>query len=154
MYYARSFGDECANGGNRMRKFCALSFVAAALVVPSGLFAQQTAQLPALKQEAVAEVDKLQSLTQQMVDEIFSYSELGFQEYETSRYVTGILEKNGFHVERGVAGVPTAWVATYGSGKPVIAFITDIDCIPRAADAAGVKHLDPIVENTPGQGML
>src|ERR1700731_4637595 len=152
MYYARSFGDECANGGNRMRKFCALSFVAAALVVPSGLFAQQTAQLPALKQEAVAEVDKLQSLTQQMVDEIFSYSELGFQEYETSRYVSGLLEKNGFNVERGVVGIPTAWVATYGSGKPVIAFITDIDCIPRASQKPGVAYHDPIIEGAPGHG--
>ncbi len=52
------------------------------------------------------EVDDLQTLTQQMEDEIFSFSELGFQEYETSRYVTGILEKNGFHVEHGVAGFP------------------------------------------------
>ncbi|HEY6384774.1 MAG TPA: hypothetical protein VIX91_03740, partial [Candidatus Acidoferrum sp.] len=111
-----------------MTKFCVVSCIAAVLLAPCGLFAQQSPQLPALKQEAVAEVDKLQTLTQQMVDEIFSFSELGFQEYETSRYVTGILEKSGFHVEHGVAGVPTAWVATYGSGKPVIAFITDIDC--------------------------
>ena len=56
----------------------------------------QAADVPALKAEAVAEVDKMQTLTQQMVDEIYSFSELGFQEYETSRYVTGILEKNGF----------------------------------------------------------
>src|ERR1700688_1964896 len=104
--------------GEAMMKLRVLACVAAALFVPCGLFAQQTAQLPALKQEASAEVDKLRTLTQHMVDEIFSYSELGFQEYETSRYVTGVLEKNGFHVEHGVAGVPTAWVATYGSGKP------------------------------------
>jgi aminobenzoyl-glutamate utilization protein B len=138
--------------GEAMMKLCVLGCVAAVLFVPCGLFAQQTAQLPALKQEASAEVDKLQTLTQHMVDEIFSYSELGFQEYETSRYVTGILEKNGFHVEHGVAGVPTAWVATYGSGKPVIAFITDIDCIPRASQKPGVAYHDPIVEGAPGHG--
>ena len=86
---------------------------------------QQPNSLPVLKEEAVKEVDKLETLTQQMVDEIFSFSELGFQEFETSRYVTGILENNGFHVEREVAGIPTAWVASYGSGKPVVAFITD-----------------------------
>ena len=57
--------------------------------------------------------------------------------------MTGILEKNGFKVERGVAGIPTAWVATYGSGKPVIAFITDIDCIPRASQKPGVAYHDP-----------
>ena len=135
-----------------MKKLCALCFFVTALFVPCGLFAQQSPQLPALKQEAVEEVDKLGTLTQQMVDEIFSFSELGFQEYETSRYVTGILGKNGFHVEQGVAGVPTAWVATYGSGKPVIAFITDIDCIPRASQKPGVAYHDPIVEGAPGHG--
>src|SRR5215469_3001377 len=93
----------------------------AALPAP-WLYAQQTAQLDAAKQEAVAETDKMQTLTQQIVDEIFSFSELGFEEYETSRYVTGILEKNGFKTEKGIAGIPTAWVASYGNGKPVIAF--------------------------------
>src|SRR5215471_11004451 len=116
------------------------------------LHAQQSAQLDALKRESVAEVDKMQTLTQQIVDEIFSFSELGFQEYETSRYVTGILEKNGFKVERGIAGMPTAWTASYGSGKPVIAFITDIDCIPRASQKPGVAYHDPIIEGAPGHG--
>jgi hypothetical protein len=92
-----------------MRKFCVVGALAAVLIVPAGLGAQQAGQLPELKQEAAAEVDKLQTFTQQMVDEIFSFSELGFQEYETSRYVTGILEKNAFRVEHGIAGVPTAW---------------------------------------------
>ena len=87
-----------------------------------------------------------------MVDQIFSYAELGFQEVETSKYVTGILEKNGFKVERGVAGIPTAWVASYGSGKPVIAFITDIDCIPRASQKPGVAYHDPIIDGAPGHG--
>lgn len=135
-----------------MRKFQVLCGLAAALLAPWGLFAQSAQQLPVLKQEAAAEVDKLQTLTQQMVDEIFSYSELGFQEYQTSRYVTSILEKNGFHIEQGIAGIPTAWVATYGSGKPVIAFITDLDCIPRASQKPGVAYHDPIVEGAPGHG--
>src|SRR6184192_60689 len=113
---------------------------------------ETAATLGGLKQEAISEVNKLQVFTQQMVDQIYSYSELGFQEYETSRYVSGLLEKNGFKVERGVAGIPTAWVASYGSGKPVIAFITDIDCIPRASQKPGVAYHDPIVEGAPGHG--
>ncbi|MFN7944569.1 MAG: amidohydrolase [Blastocatellia bacterium] len=114
--------------------------------------AAQSSQLTELKREAVSEVDKLQKLTQEMVDSIFSFSELGFQEYETSKYVTGILEKNGFKIERGVAGMPTAWVASYGSGKPVIGFMTDIDCIPRASQKPGVAYHDPIVPDAPGHG--
>ena len=52
-----------------------------------------------------------------MVDQVFSFGELGFQEFETSKYLTGILEKNGFTVERGIAGIPTAWMATLGIGQ-------------------------------------
>lgn len=113
---------------------------------------QDAPNLNDLKREAISEVDKLRVLTQQMVDQVFSYSELGFHEYETSKYLTGILEKNGFQVERGVAGMPTAWVATWGSGKPVIAFISDIDCIPRASQKPGVAYHDPIIEGAPGHG--
>ncbi len=123
---------------------------AAALGVP--LRAQQAPPLDELKKNAIAEVDKLQTFTQQMVDQVYSYSELGFQEFETSRYVSGILEKNGFGVEHGLAGIPTAWVAAWGSGKPVIAFITDIDCIPRASQKPGVAYHDPIIEGAPGHG--
>src|SRR5712664_1592806 len=124
----------------------------AAFTMIAPLRAQQAPPLEELKKAAIAEVDKLQTFTQQMVDEIYSYSELGFQEFETSRYVSGILEKNSFRVERGVAGIPTAWVATYGSGKPVIAFITDEDCIPRASQKPGVAYHDPMVEGAPGHG--
>ena len=83
-------------------------FAVIVLAIRLPLHSQQTPNLDALKTEATTGVDKLQTLTQQMVDEIFSYTELGCQEFETSRYVTGILEKNGFLVERGVAGIPTA----------------------------------------------
>src|SRR4051812_36125205 len=61
-----------------------------------------------LKREAAADVESMKVVTQQMVDQVFSYGELGFQEVETSRYLTGILEKNGFKIERGYAGIPTA----------------------------------------------
>src|SRR5215813_9034769 len=123
------------------------------LIVAPALAAQQAPpQLDAVKREAVEETDRLQTFTQQMVDQIFSYSELGFQEIETSRYVTGLLEKNGFKVEKGIAGIPTAWLATYGTGKPVIAFITDEDCIPRASQKPGVAYHSPLVEGAPGHG--
>src|SRR5262250_3471450 len=135
-------------------KRIALSILALtfALTVIQPARAQESKTLDDLKLEAIAGVDKLQKLTQEMVDSIFSFAELGFQEYETSKYVTGILEKNGFKVERGVAGVPTAWVASYGSGKPVIGFITDIDCIPRASQKPGVAYHDPIIQDAPGHG--
>jgi aminobenzoyl-glutamate utilization protein B len=123
-----------------------------ALLFAVSLRAQQAPNLEDLKHQAVSAIDARQAFTQQMVDQIFSYAELGFQEYETSRYVTSILERNGFRIQRGVAGIPTAWIATYGSGKPVIALITDIDCIPRASQKPGVAYHDPIIEGAPGHG--
>jgi len=105
-----------------------------------------------LKREAAADIETMRVMTQQMVDQVFSYGELGFQELETSRYLTDILQKNGFRIERAYAGIPTAWVATWGSGKPVIAIGSDIDCIPQASQKPGVAYHDPIIEGAPGHG--
>src|SRR5712692_5892550 len=109
-------------------------------------------RVEALKKEAAAEVEAMRVDTQQMVDQVFSYGELGFQEFETSNYLTGILEKNGFKVERSYAGIPTAWFATWGSGKPVIAIGSDIDDIPQASQKPGVAYHDPIIAGAPGHG--
>src|SRR5262245_27903073 len=105
-----------------------------------------------LKKEVAADIETMKVATQQMVDQVFSFGELGFQEFETSKYLTGILEKNGFRIERGFAGIPTAWVATWGNGKPVIALGSDIDCIPQASQKPGVGYHDPLIEGAPGHG--
>ena len=105
-----------------------------------------------LKKEALVSVGTKEKAVQEMVDMVFSFGELGFQEFETSKYLTGILEKNGFTVDRGIAGIPTAWMAKWGSGSPVIALGSDIDCIPKASQKPGVAYKDPIVEGAPGHG--
>jgi aminobenzoyl-glutamate utilization protein B len=110
------------------------------------------ARAAALKGEAIRRVDGMQKMTQEMVDMVFSFGELGFQEVETSAYLTRILERNGFRVRRGYAGIPTAWVATWGSGKPVIAIGSDIDGIPKASQKPGVAYRDPLIEGAPGHG--
>ena len=110
------------------------------------------ARIARLKAEAAADVESMKDRTQQMVDSIFSFGELGFQERETHRYVVDILKKNGFTVEEGVAGIPTAFMASWGSGKPVIALGSDIDGIPQASQKPGVAYFDPLVEGAPGHG--
>src|SRR6516225_9236841 len=110
------------------------------------------AKLEAFKHEAVADVDSRQVFSQQMVDQIFSYGELGFQEVETTRYLADILKTNGFSLQEGIAGIPTAFMASWGSGKPVIALGSDIDCIPQASQKPGVAWHDPIIEGAPGHG--
>ena len=105
-----------------------------------------------LKSEALVSVAGKQKAVQEMVDMIFSFGELGFQEFETSKYLTDILSKNGFAVEKGIANIPTAWMAKWGNGSPVIALGSDIDCIPKASQKPGVAYKDPIVEGAPGHG--
>lgn len=127
------------------------SFVVAALL-SSALAAQPSGKEAALRADLTGQIEAMKKQTQVMVDSIFSFAELGFQEYETSKYLTGILEKEGFRIEHGIAGIPTAWLATWGSGKPVIALGSDIDCIPQASQKPGVAWHDPMIEGAPGHG--
>ena len=113
---------------------------------------QAYSKIDALKEEAVKTIDSRAKMAQVMVDKVFSFSELGFQEVETSKYLTDILEENGFEIEHGISGIPTAWWAKWGSGKPVIALGSDLDCIPKASQKPGVAYHDPIVDGAPGHG--
>jgi aminobenzoyl-glutamate utilization protein B len=130
--------------------------VVAPLAVALSAFAQPSgaddARLAQLKAEAIATVDASQKLTQEIVDSLFSFSELAFQEFETQRYLTELLERNGFTVERGVSGIPSSWWATWGSGSPVIALGSDVDGIPKASQRPGVAYQDPLIEGGPGHG--
>ena len=109
-------------------------------------------QLEKLKEDAIKGIDAKAKMIQEMVDQVFSFGELGMQEFETSKYLSGILEQNGFKVERGVAGIPTAFVARWGSGKPVISLGSDIDDIPQASNKPGVGYHDPMTTGAPGHG--
>lgn len=110
------------------------------------------ARLEALKKDVVAEIDGMKDLTQQMVDSLFSFGELGFQEVETARYCTEILRKNGFLVQENVAGMPTGWVATWGSGRPVLAVGSDVDGLAGTSQKPGIPERAPYIENGPGHG--
>ncbi len=135
---------------------CLPIFLVLLAVSNSAVFAQgktmSEKKISALKKEIAAEIDDRQKFTQEMVDMIFSFGELGFQEFETSKYITGILAENGFSIEEGISGIPTAWTATWGNGKPVIAIGSDLDCIPKASQKPGVAYHDPIIEGAPGHG--
>ena len=107
-----------------------------------------------LREQVLAEVSspELMKLSQEMVDMLYSYSELGFQEFWTLDYVTGILEKEGFAVERGCAGMPTCYVGMWGSGKPVVGFMGDIDGLPETSQKPGVPWEEPMIPLGPGHG--
>jgi aminobenzoyl-glutamate utilization protein B len=119
---------------------------------PPQLTSAQSDRTQEYRAQIVKDVEAMAKDTEVMIDMVFSFGELGFQEFETSKYLTGILEKEGFKIERGISGIPTAWMATWGSGKPVIALGSDIDCIPQASQKPGVAYHDPLIEGAPGHG--
>jgi len=152
-----------------MPRFRCLLYAATALVwlSPRTASAQESGITPApstiqrapldprierLKAEAATKVEARAKLIQEMIDQVYSFGELGMQEFETSKYLTGILEKNGFTVTRGVAGMPTAWVARWGNGKPVISLGSDIDGIPQSNQSPATAYRSWQVQGAPGHG--
>src|SRR6056300_714371 len=130
--------------------------IIAILIQFTSLHAQQRfskKQIQKLKSEIIQEVENRHKNTQVMIDKVFSFAELGFQEYESSAYLTGILEAAGFEIEKGIPGIPTAWMARWSFGEgPTIALGSDVDCIPKASQYPGVAYHKPIVEGAPGHG--
>ncbi|QJU58220.1 amidohydrolase [Sphingomonas sp. AP4-R1] len=126
--------------------FCA---IAAVLAPPAGAQPEST---DALKQEGFAIVDREADHLGRLGDAIFSYAEIGFQEVKTIALVTRELRTAGFEIKTGVAGMPTAYMATYGSGGPVIGLMGDFDGVPGASQYPAVLPHRPMVEGAPGHG--
>ena len=133
----------------------ALLVVALAITMTSTtLFA--VAELTPAKKTAFDAIDRNAEQIGLIGDSIFSFSELGLQEFETNKLMTGLLKEWGFKIENGISGMPTAFMATYGSGKPVIVVHTESDAVPSANQRAGSVFDDPLVtsgrERAPGHG--
>ncbi|MFS4448640.1 amidohydrolase [Maribacter sp. 2307UL18-2] len=126
------------------------------LIVITSVYSQKKyskKQIERLKTEAAQIVQANHKKSQVMVDKVFSFAELGFQEFESSKYLTSILEENGFEIENSISGIPTAWMAKWSNGEgPVIALGSDVDCIPKASQYPGVAYHKPMVEGAPGHG--
>lgn len=133
------------------------SFVVAATVVamlPQVAAAQADPRLESLKEEVLESVQGRSKMVQEIIDQLFSFGELGMQEFETQAFLTSLLEDEGFDIELGVAGMPSAWTARWsnGTGEPVIALGSDVDGIPQSNQKPGVAYREPIVSMAPGHG--
>lgn len=85
-------------------------------------------------------------------DAIWGYAELGMQEFKSSALLIKTLEEEGFKVEKGVAGIPTCFVASWGDGKPVIGILGEFDALPGLSQKALSPLQIPLVEGAPGHG--
>jgi aminobenzoyl-glutamate utilization protein B len=96
----------------------------------------QKKKLSKNKTAILASTDKHKAEMIKISDQIWANAEMAFEEYNSSEILANYAEKNGFKVERGVAGMPTAFVATYGSGKPVISVLGEFDALPGISQKA------------------
>ncbi|WP_246021696.1 amidohydrolase [Alteraurantiacibacter aquimixticola] len=124
---------------------------ALAMMVAAPAAAEPTEEMRAA---AITGVDDRAELVQEMVDSIFSFAEPGFQEFQTQAYVTQILEANGFTIELGSAGIPSAWTATWthGQGGPKIGLGSDVDALLGLSQVPGVGEVTPQIPGAPGHG--
>ncbi|MBL8827877.1 MAG: amidohydrolase [Planctomycetaceae bacterium] len=108
-------------------------------------------QLTPAKQAAVAAVDERAAMITDLGKKVWEFAELAFQEHKSSALLADALEREGFKVTRGVATMPTAFVAEYGSGKPVVAILAEYDALPGLSQAA-VPQQQPLPTSRAGHG--
>jgi len=108
-------------------------------------------KLPKNKLLIKQSVEKHQANLIEISDAIWASAETAFEEYKSSKLLADYAENNGFTVERGVAGIPTAFVATYGSGKPVISILGEFDALPGISQKAQPTK-EAIADGSPGHG--
>lgn len=123
-----------------MRSFTILLLLC---VSPAALVAQDA------KAELATSIDARKATYAAIADEIWSLAEVGYQEHKSSARLQSELKGAGFAVKSGVAGIPTAFVASYGSGKPVIGVLAEFDALPGLSQGA-VPIRQPVVEHAAG----
>ena len=107
--------------------------------------------LPALHGQVTSKVDAHAEHFGALSRQIWELAEVGYKEHKSSALLQTELKSAGFAVEAGVAGIPTAFVATYGSGKPVIGLMAEYDALPGLSQN-DLPRRDPRVANAPGHG--
>ena len=108
-------------------------------------------KMKANKKAVINAVEQQEESLIELSDAIWAHAEIAFQEDDSSKLLADYAEENGFTVERGVAGMPTAFVATYGSGKPVISILGEFDALPGISQKAKPTK-DPLEPGGAGHG--
>ncbi|MBO0861241.1 MAG: M20/M25/M40 family metallo-hydrolase, partial [Chloracidobacterium sp.] len=103
------------------------------------------------KEEVVASIEKRKAEMIKLSDQIWAYAETAFREHKSSKALSDFAERQGFKVERGVAGMPTAFIATYGQGQPVIGILGEFDALPGISQKVSPVK-EPLEAGAPGHG--
>jgi aminobenzoyl-glutamate utilization protein B len=121
------------------------------LFIFTGGYAQKTAKLSSNKKAVIASVENHYKQLTSLSDKIWSYEEIAFQETKSSKALADFAEQNGFRVKRGVAEIPTAFTAEFGSGSPIIGILGEFDALPGLSQKT-VPTKDPLHDGAPGHG--
>jgi len=103
------------------------------------------------KEYAISWIDNNRARIVEISDKIWSFAELGLVEYKSSSLLINELKKHGFRVKRGVAGMPTAFIASYGESKPIIAVLGEYDALPGLSQKK-IPRKEPLEPGKPGHG--
>ena len=103
------------------------------------------------KERAISWIDENSRNIIAVSDKIWDFAEVGLQEFRSSALLVEELEKAGFRVQKGVAGIPTAFVATFGEGSPVVGIMGEYDALPGISQKPIAKR-EPLIEGAPGHG--
>ncbi len=99
------------------------------------------------------EVDAVSDMIWDVASNVWEFAELGYKEFQSSSHVSGTLEKNGFTISnRGIGGLDTSWIATYGSGSPVLGILVEFDALPGLGNDTVPTHSPAKSGNTNGHG--
>lgn len=131
-----------------------LSLFFSLLLLTSNLFAQKKPQVPVLSANKKTVIQSIDNHATELIgisDKIWAAEETAFNEVQSSKLLADFAEANGFKVERGVAEMPTAFVATYGSGSPVIGILGEFDALPGLSQNK-VPTKSPLHDGQPGHG--
>lgn len=94
-------------------------------------------------------VKEKENLILNVSDQIFNFAEIGFHEFKTAELYEKVLKEEGFQVEMGLAGMPTAFKAVYGEGKPVIGLLAEYDALPELSQVGGSTERRPRPDENP-----
>jgi aminobenzoyl-glutamate utilization protein B len=132
-----------------MKRIFAFAIALAAVMSPAVLHADRAGDL---KKETFTWLADHRAELEAAAKAVHGYAEIGLAEERSSKYLADMLERGGFRVQRGVAGIPTAFVASYGSGRPVIGILAEYDALPGLSQKGASAVQGPVETGAPGHG--
>jgi aminobenzoyl-glutamate utilization protein B len=130
-----------------LNKYSLTRIIALVFIITGSFF--NIAYSQKYKKEVLQNLVNKQSDYGKTAHQIWEWAELGYQETKSSNLLQELLRAEGFTIETGVAGIPTAFVASYGSGSPVIGVLAEYDALPGLSQAAVTKR-EPVIDEAPG----